>query len=50
MNLTKTYDPNQFEPNIYAMWEAANAFAPTGQGEPYGIVMPPTVTCILVTP
>ena len=41
MNLTKTYDPNQFEPNIYAMWEAANAFAPTGQGEPYGIVMPP---------
>lgn len=41
MNLTKTYDPNQFEPNIYAMWEAANAFAPTGQGEPYSIVMPP---------
>lgn len=41
MNLAKTYDPNQYEPTIYAMWETANAFAPTGQGEPYSIVMPP---------
>lgn len=41
MKLPKTYDPNQYEPNIYAMWETANAFAPTGKGEPFGIVMPP---------
>lgn len=41
MNLAKTYDPNQYEPNIYAMWETAGAFAPSGKGEPYSIVMPP---------
>jgi valyl-tRNA synthetase len=41
MRLAKTYDPNQYEPNIYAMWETANAFAPTGKGDPYSIVMPP---------
>jgi valyl-tRNA synthetase len=41
MNLAKTYDPNQYEPTIYAMWETANAFAPKGQGEPYSIIMPP---------
>lgn len=41
MKLAKTYDPNQYEPTIYAMWETANAFAPTGKGEPYSIVMPP---------
>jgi valyl-tRNA synthetase len=41
MKLSKTYDPNQYEPNIYAMWETSGAFAPTGKGEPYSIVMPP---------
>lgn len=41
MKLAKTYDPNQYEPNIYALWEASGAFAPTGEGEPYSIVMPP---------
>ncbi|HSW77228.1 MAG TPA: valine--tRNA ligase [Candidatus Chromulinivoraceae bacterium] len=41
MKLSKIYDPNQYEPNIYAMWEEADAFAPTGKGEPYSIVMPP---------
>jgi valyl-tRNA synthetase len=41
MKLAKTYDPNQYEPNIYALWEAASAFVPTGEGEPYSIVMPP---------
>jgi len=41
MNLAKAYDPNQFEPNIYAMWETSGAFNPTGKGEPYSIVMPP---------
>lgn len=41
MNLAKTYDPNQYEPNIYALWETSGAFAPQGDGEPYSIVMPP---------
>ncbi|MDO4870569.1 MAG: valine--tRNA ligase [Candidatus Saccharibacteria bacterium] len=41
MELTKTYDPSRFEPNIYAMWETAAAFKPTGEGQPYAIVMPP---------
>lgn len=41
MKLSKTYDPNQYEPTIYAMWESSDAFAPTGKGEPYSITMPP---------
>jgi valyl-tRNA synthetase len=41
MKLAKTYDPNQYEPNIYAMWEKSNAFASKGKGDPYCIVMPP---------
>ncbi len=41
MPLSKVYQPNDLEPTIYAMWETANAFAPTGQGKPYSIVMPP---------
>src|SRR6266568_5606135 len=41
MNLSKAYDPSQFEPNIYAMWETSGAFNPSGKGEPYSIVMPP---------
>lgn len=41
MKLAKTYDPNQFEPNVYGLWEASGAFTPTGKGEPYSIIMPP---------
>jgi valyl-tRNA synthetase len=41
MKLSKAYEPSQFEPEIYALWETSGAFAPTGQGEPYSIVMPP---------
>lgn len=41
MKLAKAYDPKQYEPTIYEMWETADAFAPTGKGEPYSIVMPP---------
>jgi valyl-tRNA synthetase len=41
MKLAKAYDPNQYEPNIYALWETADAFAPKGVGEPYSVVMPP---------
>jgi len=41
MNLPKAYDPNKYEPNIYAMWETSGAFASKGTGDPYSIVMPP---------
>ena len=41
MKLSKTYQPNQYEPTIYALWETSGAFAPAGQGDPYSIVMPP---------
>lgn len=41
MNLPKTYQPDQYEPNIYALWETSGAFAPKGEGEPYSIIMPP---------
>ncbi|MGE5327714.1 MAG: valine--tRNA ligase [Thiobacillus sp.] len=41
MKLAKTYDPNQYEPDIYAMWEKSRAFEPSGKGEPFSIVMPP---------
>jgi valyl-tRNA synthetase len=41
MNLAKTYEPNQFEPTTYALWESSGAFAPKGTGEPYSIIMPP---------
>ena len=41
MKLPKVYEPNQYEPTIYALWEASGAFAPTGQGEPFSVVMPP---------
>lgn len=41
MQLAKTYEPNNYEPNIYAMWETSGAFSPRGKGETYSIVMPP---------
>ena len=41
MRLAKAYEPNQYEPNIYAMWEKSGAFAPTGTGTPFSTVMPP---------
>jgi valyl-tRNA synthetase len=41
MNITKAYEPDQYEPAIYAMWETAGVFNPKSVGEPYSIVMPP---------
>ncbi|MCL2037502.1 valine--tRNA ligase [Candidatus Saccharibacteria bacterium] len=41
MKLPKAYEPSSYEPQIYALWETSGAFASTGQGEPYSIVMPP---------
>ena len=41
MKLSKTYEPSQYESEIYKIWEMSGAFKPSGQGEPYSIVMPP---------
>ena len=41
MNLAKAYEPNEYEPNIYALWEKSGAFRPSGTGEPFSTVMPP---------
>ena len=41
MQLAKQYIPNDYEPNIYAIWETSGALEPTGAGKPYSIIMPP---------
>ena len=41
MNLSKAYEPSQYESTIYDLWEESGAFAPQGKGKPYSIVLPP---------
>lgn len=41
MNLSKVYQPDKYEADIYTLWETSDAFAPKGKGEPYSIIMPP---------
>ncbi|MBI3624371.1 valine--tRNA ligase [Candidatus Saccharibacteria bacterium] len=43
MKLPKTYEPDQYESDIYALWEKAEAFKPEDRGGKgrYSIVMPP---------
>ena len=41
MKLAKAYEPNEYEPTIYALWEKSGAFAPSGKGEPFSTIMPP---------
>lgn len=41
MKLAKAYEPNEYEPNIYALWEQSGAFKPSGKGEPFSTIMPP---------
>ncbi len=41
MNLPKTYDPGQYEADIYALWEKTGAFKPKGKGKPFSVVLPP---------
>src|SRR6266852_4072552 len=41
MNLPKVYEPAQYEANIYMLWEKSKAFAPTGEGKSFSIVVPP---------
>lgn len=41
MKLPKIYEPSQYEPTTYALWETSGAFAPSGTGEPFSVIMPP---------
>ena len=41
MKLSKAYSPQDFESDIYDLWEKSGAFTPSGKGEPFTIVMPP---------
>ena len=39
--LDKTYDPSAIETRWYAFWESQGHFAPSGEGTPYSIMIPP---------
>ena len=41
MKLSKQYTPNDYEPEVYALWETSGSFAPSGKGEPFSVIMPP---------
>lgn len=41
MKLGKTYTPSDYESDIYDLWESRGAFAPSGKGDPFSVVMPP---------
>jgi valyl-tRNA synthetase len=45
MKLPKVYEPQQYEKDIYALWEKSQAFVPVGDksttGESFSIVIPP---------
>ena len=41
MEMPKTFEPNQYESDIYALWEQGDVFKPKGKGKNYTIVMPP---------
>jgi valyl-tRNA synthetase len=40
-DLAPSYDPKSFESRLYAEWESAGYFKPSGKGEPYTILLPP---------
>ncbi|PIQ43415.1 MAG: valine--tRNA ligase [Gammaproteobacteria bacterium CG11_big_fil_rev_8_21_14_0_20_46_22] len=39
--MDKTYQPKDIEQSLYQQWENSGYFKPSGQGEPYAIVIPP---------
>jgi valyl-tRNA synthetase len=41
MKLSKIYEPERYEEDIYALWEKSGSFGPKGQGNPYSVIMPP---------
>ena len=40
MKLDKSYQPDKYESDIYALWEQSGSFKPIG-GKPYALVVPP---------
>ena len=41
MKLAKSYQPQLYESDIYALWEKLGAFKPKGSGNSYSVVVPP---------
>ncbi len=41
MKLPKSYQPGEYESDVYALWEKVGAFQPSGKGKSYSIVVPP---------
>ncbi len=41
MNLPKVYEADKYESEVYKLWEQSGAFQPSGNGEPFSIVVPP---------
>ncbi|HQZ30314.1 MAG TPA: valine--tRNA ligase [Arenimonas sp.] len=39
--MEKSFEPQTFETKWYAHWEATGCFKPSGQGQPYTIMLPP---------
>ena len=39
--LDKIYDPSTIETRWYEFWETNGHFAPSGEGAPYSIMIPP---------
>ena len=39
--MDKSYQPHDIEQRVYARWEESGYFAPSGDGEPYCIMIPP---------
>jgi len=39
--MDKTYQPEKIETRWYQRWEADNRFAPSGEGQPFSIMIPP---------
>ena len=39
--MDKTYNPHELEQRWYSRWEDSGCFKPSGQGEPYCILLPP---------
>ena len=41
ISMEKTYDPHKIEQRWYQTWEDKGYFSPSGEGEPYCIMIPP---------
>ena len=41
MKIASSYEPGEYESDIYAAWESSGVFKPSASGDPYSIVMPP---------